>query len=222
MGTVYVLRNKITGKTYVGQTKKQIEKRLKQHFGRTQYIDRALKKHGIDSFDIEAEENIPDDLLNFIEVSMIESYGSFSPNGYNLTKGGGIYDTLSNHPNREEITKKLSESHMGKKGYWTGKHRDREMMERMWALSRKKQTPEFIKKRSDGMIGHSVSIETRHKLSLAFAIPISQFSKSGELVKSWKSGQQIKRELGFESGHISQVCNGKRKTAYGFVWQFSA
>lgn len=50
--------------------------------------------------------------------------------------------------------------------------------------------------------------------------PVGQYTLNGELVKVWQSTMEIERQLGFSSGHISQVARGKRKTAYGYVWKY--
>lgn len=50
--------------------------------------------------------------------------------------------------------------------------------------------------------------------------PILQMSKEGRLVKSWGYAIEIKRELGFHPTSIWECCEGKRKTAYGYKWQY--
>lgn len=50
--------------------------------------------------------------------------------------------------------------------------------------------------------------------------PLGQWTKEGELVKTWSSLTEIGRQTGFSRGNISQVANGNRKTAYGFIWRY--
>ena len=50
---------------------------------------------------------------------------------------------------------------------------------------------------------------------------VLQFTKNGEFVKEWLSMHQIERELGFANSSISECCNEKRKTAYGYIWKFA-
>ena len=50
---------------------------------------------------------------------------------------------------------------------------------------------------------------------------VLQFTKNCEFIRKWKSAIQIERELGFSSGNISQCCNKKRKSSYGYIWKFS-
>ena len=51
-------------------------------------------------------------------------------------------------------------------------------------------------------------------------IPIAQFDKmTGELVAVWPSLIEAVRQLGYDQGNINKCCNGKLKSAYGFVWR---
>ena len=50
---------------------------------------------------------------------------------------------------------------------------------------------------------------------------VIQYSLDGKFIKEWPSIIQIERDLGFSKGNISQCCNGKRKSAYGYVWKFA-
>lgn len=51
-------------------------------------------------------------------------------------------------------------------------------------------------------------------------IPIIQYSKSGDFIREWPSGQEVKRVLGINRGHIASCCRGKRKSAGGFIWRY--
>ena len=50
--------------------------------------------------------------------------------------------------------------------------------------------------------------------------PVAQCTKDGELVKTWPSLTEIGKQKGFSQGSISEVANGKRKQAYGFIWKY--
>ena len=47
---------------------------------------------------------------------------------------------------------------------------------------------------------------------------VLQMDKYGNVIRLWDSLMDIHRELGFNCGHISKCCLGKRKTAYGYIW----
>ena len=49
---------------------------------------------------------------------------------------------------------------------------------------------------------------------------VGQYTPNGELVKVWQSNMEAERQAGFSNSHVSQVANGKRKTAYGFIWEY--
>lgn len=51
---------------------------------------------------------------------------------------------------------------------------------------------------------------------------VLQKTISGELVGTWESMAQIKRELGYSAGNISMCCSGKyKKPLYGFIWEYA-
>lgn len=50
--------------------------------------------------------------------------------------------------------------------------------------------------------------------------PILQYTKSGELVREWKSASDVERNLGYAHQHISSCCTGRYKSAYNFIWKY--
>lgn len=54
------------------------------------------------------------------------------------------------------------------------------------------------------------------------AVPILQFDLNNNLVKQWDSQIDIQRELGYKQSVISNCCNGRGKTAYGYIWKHKA
>lgn len=88
-----MIENKNTGQRYVGQSI-HIYQRWKEHINSSNMsmrIDRAIKKHGAENFELkvicEIEQN--DDLLNAMEEYYIWEYNTFEDDfHYNLTKGG--------------------------------------------------------------------------------------------------------------------------------------
>lgn len=53
------------------------------------------------------------------------------------------------------------------------------------------------------------------------AMPIDQYDLDGNLIKQWANSRTILNETGMSDWSISQCCRGKRKTAYGFRWQYA-
>lgn len=52
--------------------------------------------------------------------------------------------------------------------------------------------------------------------------PTIQYTLDGRYVAEYPSIAEIHRQFGFATSAISQVCNGKRKTAYGYKWSYAA
>lgn len=99
-------------------------------------------------------------------------------------------------------------------------------------------------KASEKMKGHIVLQETRkkigeaqkgkklseeHKNILSKALtnrsdqskPVLQIDKNtGQIIMEFPSAREVERQFGYSYGNISQCCNGKRKQAYGYKWQF--
>ena len=50
--------------------------------------------------------------------------------------------------------------------------------------------------------------------------PVGQYSLDGKLIKLWPSTMEAERQAGFNHGNISEVANGNRKTAHGFIWRY--
>ena len=51
---------------------------------------------------------------------------------------------------------------------------------------------------------------------------VNQYDKEFNLVKTWDSIYQICKENNYSSTSISNTCNHKNKTAYGYIWLFEA
>jgi len=61
---------------------------------------------------------------------------------------------------------------------------------------------------------------SKAKINGKTAKQVQQYSLDGNFIQSFQSTQEIQRELGFANCHICECCNGKRKTAYGFIWKY--
>ena len=99
---IYCYTNKVNGKQYIGQTT-NLENRKRQHIQDTihqhkghevayqQPIHCAMRKYGVDNFDIEVLEiiNTEDwEKVNTLESEYIKKYNTLAPNGYNLKAQG--------------------------------------------------------------------------------------------------------------------------------------
>ena len=93
VGFIYIIRNTINNKVYIGQTRTSIEQRWSEHLRHARYgkqiINRAMRKHGTSNFYIETLEICDVSLLNEREIYYIDLYDATNKNkGYNVSIGG--------------------------------------------------------------------------------------------------------------------------------------
>lgn len=113
---IYMLTSKTTGKSYIGKTEKSVDVRLSQHKyacskGSNYHFHRALRKYGIDDFELTLLEDkiIDSRYLSELERYYIKKYNTFH-NGYNSTLGG---DGTSGRNVSEETIEKLRKAGAG-------------------------------------------------------------------------------------------------------------
>lgn len=58
------------------------------------------------------------------------------------------------------------------------------------------------------------------RVAKTLSIPIVQLTKNGEYIATYQGAMQVEKDLGFNNSNISSCCNGKRKTANGYKWQY--
>lgn len=117
---LYKITNDINEKIYIGQTTESLEQRFSRHCGYQlkdgTHFHKAIAKYGREHFHIEliAEVSSQEE-LDRIEFSYIQSYPKEILYNTKFAQGKCGGDTLSNHPNKEVISKRLSEAKMGAK-----------------------------------------------------------------------------------------------------------
>ena len=92
-GFIYIIKNTVNSKVYIGQTRTSVEQRWREHLRHAQYgdqvINRAMKKYGIDKFYIEILELCSKVLLDYREMYYIDLYDSTNKSkSYNVSIGG--------------------------------------------------------------------------------------------------------------------------------------
>ncbi len=110
---IYLIRNKIDGKSYVGKTSSSIEARFRQHVknGRAPrtHVDWAIKKYGACNFAVELLDSIENvEEIDELEDHWIDVLGSLAPNGYNSRKNGRGRSGASGYSHDALARKKIS------------------------------------------------------------------------------------------------------------------
>ena len=52
-------------------------------------------------------------------------------------------------------------------------------------------------------------------------IYINQLTLDGEFIREWSSFVELKKKMNYHNTSIKECCEGKRKTAYGYKWEFA-
>ena len=208
-----------SGKVYIGQTINETKRRQnwfssKYHYAGTK-IDRARAKYGRENFKYEilvknvySCKKLAIEDLNRLETYYIGKYDSYN-NGYNCTIGGeGVSNWImpeaqKQHMRDINIGKKLSEETKRKIQLWT-----------KWYWN----TPEGKLKASLHSKGKSnpKAIEAMSKNRERAVI---QLTMDGKYIREFSSVKEAYKFLG-RVGNIYAVCQGKRKSAFGYKWKY--
>lgn len=120
-GVVYLIWNMVNGKKYVGQTTQSLKKRFRAHTRANSAVGRAIRKYGKKNFRYGIIKSCASKKeMDYWEKYFIVALHCKTPNGYNLTDGGGgtVGYTLS-----DETRANMSKSRSGKNHPNYGKKR---------------------------------------------------------------------------------------------------
>lgn len=107
-GIIYLVTNTKSGKQYVGQTRRSLARRWHQHVAdskkpaRASYLQRAIGKHGCDSFTKEVICRCPVEQLDENEAAAIKEHSTLFPKGYNLRDVASGISELSRQRKHDE------------------------------------------------------------------------------------------------------------------------
>lgn len=209
MSYIYKIINDINDKIYIGKTAFSIQKRFQEHC-QDAFRERcekrplyaAMRKYGIEHFSIEQIEECSDDVAADREAYWIGVCKAYST-GYNATLGGdgkflynheAILKRLREHPYSFDIAHEF--------GCCIDIVREIASQNKIQLLSRGDHSKKFI----------------------------TAYTKDGDLVQSFESTSEAAQWC-FDNGkcatlnsgvrsHIAEAANGKRKSAYGYIWKY--
>lgn len=174
---IYKMEHKESGMVYIGQTIHSLARRTQGHLHSKvrSYVDRSLRKYGIDSFKIEkidsAESRVE---LNEKEKEWIAYFDCMSPKGFNLTTGGAAPEIS------EETRNKLREA---------GKNISEETRTRMSDAAKNRPKEDRLN-HSRSMKGRKTSDEVKEKLSNA----LMGIKKSPQTIENMRKAQADRSE----------------------------
>lgn len=218
------------GKVYIGQTC-DFTRRMHGHCcdinKNSKYripISLAIRKYGWENVKKEIIKNCKKSNVDYWERYYIKKFKSTNRKfGYNCESGGSKNKTVSietrKRQSKAKIGRKLSQEQIEKMILARkGKKFSKETIEKLRIASRNR-------KRSKEEIEHIKNLKFwqgkygKHNPS---SKEVYQINYTGQIIKLWDSLMDIQRKLKINITHVSQVCNGKRLRAYGFIWIYKS
>lgn len=186
MGYIYKITNTINGKMYIGQTRRTIEQRWKQHirssFSNSSFdkgpFHLAIKKYGIDTFKVEQIEECNNEELNDRETYWIE-YFDARHKGYNVTTGG------EHHWKWE--TKEILE-------LWNEGLGVSEIMKKLNANSGSMISDRL---KSEGITTDEIMSRGYKRSGKTKRLPIYMYDRDGNYIKEFNSKHEAAKEIGY-------------------------
>lgn len=216
---IYMHKNKINGKVYIGQTYTSLRARFGKNgigYKGCPIFWNAIQKYGWNNFEHTIlEENIFDaELANEKEKYYIALYNSTDNNiGYNIQIGGNEQTKLSIKVYQYSI----DGNYIKEYNSIADATRDCNI------LNGKISSCCKGKRKSAG--GYRWSYEKYDNIG-AYSCgtnskTVHKYSLSGDYLKTYEHLSDVVKEMNLTNGgHISNCCNGTRETAYGFMWSY--
>ncbi len=214
-GFIYMTRNNINGKLYIGQhTRTMNPKDIDDswYLGSGDALHMAIAKYGEENFTREIIyecESKPE--LDYMEKVFISYYNAVkNEDFYNIAEGGQGVGSGENHPmygkhHTAEAKRKISDAVRGERNPMYGRS----------------HTDETKKKISMSKVGMSIphTEEWNCKIGLSNSKPVAQYNEDGELIAVFKSRTEAEEITGIQHQCIGKCVKGERKTAGGYVWK---
>ena len=213
VGYVYIIVNDINDKKYVGKTEDSVENRFAEHCrdykkerNEKRPLYNAMRKYGKEHFHPELIEECDLSILPEREMYWIQYYDTYR-NGYNATLGGDG----AQYVNYNMVVK-----------YYLEGHNQAEIAR---IMNIDKGTVHNALKANKIPIRDAKTV-----MQESLGVAVEQYDmKTGEFVCAFASALSAAEALGKANGksngaasHITDVCKGKRNSAYGYKWKFAA
>lgn len=216
----------------------------KNEKGYNSAIHLAMRKYGVENFLIEIIEECAPELLDERERFWIQELNCISPNGYNILEGG---QGIRREPSRckdcgvqiykgsqrckecsakaqQKVNLTLTDLELAqliKENGFSG-------VGRMYGVSDNAVKRWCVRygipsKKNDLIKWYNSKMGIVEKIKKPVKIPVNQLDlQTGEIIQTFESATAAARSLGKEKGsHITEVCKGIHKQAYGFGWEYS-
>ncbi|MDY0198921.1 MAG: GIY-YIG nuclease family protein [Tenuifilaceae bacterium] len=214
MAYIYRITNLVNNKSYVGKTSQKIEVRFNEHVRESKKersekrpLYEAIQKYGAENFIVELIEECSGDDINEREIFWISKLETFKT-GYNITLGGDgtrLYNYKDIADKYLEIQNQAEVARFFNCDVKVVKHACDEC--------------KILLK-----TGAEIARENKSKKVQMFSLNqdfLRQFSSIMEASIWLKENSFANGKETTIVGHISEVCKGKRKTAYKHIWRYA-
>jgi group I intron endonuclease len=219
-GYIYLIRNMINGKCYVGLTRKTISNRWNSHLRRCKSGNHSplydsIRKYGIANFCVDILEEIEYDFLQEREIFYIDKLQTHvsTGKGYNQTFGGeGVVGHSGwHHTESAKIAIGIGNSK---------KVRSDETKEKIRISVKKAMTPAVIdnikRKTKEALKDPTRRQAIREKNSKK----VEQLSLEGDLIACYDSARIASTVTGVNHGNLCSCCRGKSEKTAGYKWRY--
>lgn len=227
---IYLIKNLVNNKLYIGRTTQSLEKRLKQHKwdalsqrkNKTLSdlsLHKAMLQYGIENFTIELIDNVPAEIMCEKEIEYMYEYNTLHPDtGYNLviTKLKFRFDVEERRREKLRILHNTSEKkkwHSDRQKVKFSTKKSREEYSKLMLEVEKKLTPEYIEARNDSLkratiANKQISDAQKSKYRVTF--------EDGR-VEEFTGLYKWCKENGYTASVLSRLADGKRNKCKDIV-----
>ena len=226
---VYVHRCKANRKRYVGKTRQRLDLRFQNGLGYhtqlTFYAD--IQKYGWDGFEhITIAHGLSEETAQNLEWKLIDYYDTTNPQkGYNTVSKDG-YTRQGYSERHKKIIRDVVKTDAWKKNHLEAMRElasNPKYKEKMLHINRARaKTDSWRSAFEDGMRKRSESSwkeNHRGATQKLFSTAVCCFSVDGDFIGEFPSYVAAHNATGVSKSGICSACNGKYKTAGGYVWK---
>lgn len=235
-GFIYIITNIINGDFYIGQTRFEnpkvrltahISNALRRNIHNNRFYN-AIEKYGQESFIFSVIYECPKELLDFVEIYFISKYSPV----YNTSQGGkstkGFLGKSLSKAHKDALTnsnKKVVYQYT-LDGQYVGKYSSISDYGNLNKCNSKtiSHCLRGIQKTALGYrwfreyLGNKIEPLAPFKSVKARAIQL--IDNEGNKIRRWDCMSDACKELNLDTGKVTLVCQGKRKTTKGFKFRY--
>ena len=207
MSAVYLIRNRVSGKVYVGKSVDVISRwathkgTLRRGCHHNPHLQQSWDYYGPEAFEFEILMEAAGDDLPSLEGRYCEAFHAFDRrHGYNVV---GV-DPFGNQTKPPEVRAKLRASQLGRK---LGPMPEERRQKISTAHKGKVQGPP------------PPEVRQRQRLASKGRVVVRQMTLDGVEVHVWDSAREVAASLGVSPKALRKRCRGSTKPLAGFLWK---